>query len=95
LLHIPHNRFYSLNGSNFHNDFTKALDKERLYKYYKANSAKIKSLGFENKNKTVFTPNYRAFYKEDLPDVYKVLDDFVKEWESPKPSKAVEQKLIV
>ncbi|MBU1000087.1 KAP family NTPase [Patescibacteria group bacterium] len=76
------------------NDFIKVLNKERLYKYWKTNSARIRSLGFESKNKTVFTPNYRASYKEDLPDVYKVLDDFVKEWESPKPPEAVEQKLI-
>ena len=55
-----------------------------MYRYWKANSTKIKSLGFENNDKTVFTPNYRAFYKEDLPDVYKVLDDFANEWEKPK-----------
>ena len=79
--------FESVRGRKFIpniNEFTKVLDKEKLYRYWKANSTKIKSLGFENNDKTVFTPNYRAFYKEDLPDVYKVLDDFANEWEKPK-----------
>ena len=61
-------------------EFTKVLDKERLVKYWKTNSTKIKSLKFEKKDKTIFTPNYTATYKEDLPDVCKVLDDFVRDW---------------
>lgn len=64
------------------NEFTKVLDKEILYKYWKTHSSKIKALKYENSDKTIYTPNYKAFYKQDLPDVYKVLDAFVQEKET-------------
>ncbi|OGK49799.1 hypothetical protein A3A56_03835 [Candidatus Roizmanbacteria bacterium RIFCSPLOWO2_01_FULL_40_32] len=72
------------------NEFTKVLDKEKLYKYWKTHSSKIKKLKFENKDKTVFTPNYKAFYKQDLPDVYKVLDTFVQEKETKSETQSAE-----
>lgn len=73
------------------NEFTKVFDKEKLYKYWKDNSAKIKSLNFETKDKTVLNPNYKAFYKEDLPEVYKVLDGFVKEQETKPAAQTTEE----
>jgi len=61
------------------NEFLKVIKKERLIDYWNKNSTQIKGLNFISKNKVVQTLNYIASYKEDLPNVYKLLDDLVKE----------------
>lgn len=53
--------------------------KEKLINYWEKHGAKIKELNFPAKEKTIFTPNYSATYKEDLSNVYKVLDDLINE----------------
>lgn len=65
------------------NEFTKVLDEEKIYKYWKNNSSLIKSLNFEKKNKIIYASNYTTSYKEDLLEVYKVLDSLVEKKEKP------------
>lgn len=60
-------------------EFTKVLNKERLRQYWKENGARIKALNLQTQDKVVAAGNYIANYKDDLEDVYKLLDNFVDE----------------
>lgn len=59
-------------------EFAKVLDKERLKLYWKTNGKKIKKLNYSKKDKAIFTYNYTATYKTELPEIYSMLDEFVK-----------------
>lgn len=59
------------------NEFTKVLDKTKLATYWQLHSAGIKSLNLDQKEKILHVGNYSASYKEDLPAIYKVLDDYL------------------
>ncbi|MEK7554440.1 MAG: P-loop NTPase fold protein [Patescibacteria group bacterium] len=61
------------------NEFTKVLDKVKLAEYWQKNSATIKALNLHEKEKIVFVGNDEASYKENVPLIYKVLDDNVTE----------------
>jgi len=56
-------------------EITKILNKERLTDYWKVNFSAIKAIGLDRKQKTLHIGNYTATYKEDLPVLFKVLDD--------------------
>ena len=60
-------------------EFTKVLDRTKLVAYWRQNSATIKALNLEQKNKVINTGNYAALYSEDLKDVFEVLDKLVEE----------------
>ncbi|MBI5374198.1 MAG: P-loop ATPase [Candidatus Schekmanbacteria bacterium] len=60
-------------------EFTKVLDKEKLFEYWKNNSVAIRNLNLELKSKVVFTANYNASYKDDVINVYNELDKMMLE----------------
>lgn len=64
------------------NEFTRILLPEMLAGYWKENGEKIKALKLEKRDKVVITANYRAAYKEDMPKVFELLDDLVRETET-------------
>lgn len=57
--------------------FTSILDKERLSAYWEKHKTDISALNFNQKDKRIVTRNYTATYKDDLPDVYYVLDELI------------------
>jgi hypothetical protein len=60
------------------NEFIKVLDKERIIAYWKTNKDDAKKY-FLGITKDVFTPSYHASYKDNLNEVYKILDAVVDE----------------
>lgn len=60
------------------NRFTEVLDHDILKSYWKDNSVKIKSHNFISENREIYTGNYFTSYKEDLKNVFQVLDEFIK-----------------
>jgi len=56
-------------------DFTKVLDRERLKAYWMTHKEAILALDLDSKEKRVFTSNYFATYSDDLPAVFRVLDE--------------------
>lgn len=74
------------------NEFTKVLDSNKLAQYWKLNGVAIKALNLDIQDKFVYTGNYVANYKKDLPGVYTVLDNLTEEIDKksndPKTSKA-------
>lgn len=63
------------------NEFTKVLDKAKLAAYWQTHSPAIKAMDLDKKEKNLHGGNYIATYKEDLPVVFKVLDDYLVEVE--------------
>lgn len=55
-------------------EFTKVLNRERLLAYWREHRAAIMQLRFDTVEKLVVSGNYIASYREDLPDVYRLLD---------------------
>lgn len=58
-------------------EFTKVLFKDQLTEYWKINCNNIKTKGYENEDKKVFTSNYVASYALDLESTFKVLDELL------------------
>ena len=54
--------------------FTKVLNKHRLAQYWTKHQNAVRAMKLERTDKTVFSANYTATYKEDLQSVYDVLD---------------------
>lgn len=63
-------------------EFAKVIGKEKLAEYWKAHGEKIKALNLHNTDKQVNAGNYIASYKDDLPEVYQLLDELVLEIDS-------------
>ena len=63
-------------------EFTKVLEKEKLAKYWKDNRQAIKALNLIKKEKKIFAGNYKISYKENLDEIYQLLDKFVQDYES-------------
>lgn len=61
------------------NEFTKALERDRLIEYWKKNGDAIKALNLPAQDKIVHAGNYTATYKKDLPEVYTVLDKLIED----------------
>lgn len=73
------------------NEFTKALDKSRLAAYWREHATAIKGLNLTAKEKVLLNPNYTASYKDDLSDVFRVLDELIQEpSEPPAPTQALD-----
>ena len=62
-------------------EFTRVIDEERIIKYWKTHRDEIKDKDFLERDNKIVTSNYVATYKEDLPPIYKVLDELVEEKE--------------
>ena len=58
-------------------EFTKVLKKEKLIEYWRKNGDRIKRLDLCSRDKTIYTGNYQATYKNDLQDIYVVLDKMI------------------
>lgn len=79
LMNFSHT-FGGENGGNYVptlNDFTKVLDRERLKTYWMTHKESILALDLSSKEKRVFTSNYFATYADDLPAVYRILDELI------------------
>ncbi|MGB7957226.1 MAG: P-loop NTPase fold protein [Minisyncoccia bacterium] len=57
--------------------FTKVLDPDKLEAYWEKNATAVRNLGLEKKDRAISLGSYAALYKENLLDVYQVLDDLV------------------
>lgn len=80
-------RSYNSNGEteytpNFYN-FTRSLDENELKKYWIKNSQQIKKYSEQHADRIIYTTYYSANYQEDLPFVYKALDDTYKNKSEP------------
>lgn len=60
-------------------EFTKVLKKERLIEYWKNNETSVRNLKLEEKDKVVYTSNYNVSYKDNLPEVFEMLDSLLVE----------------
>jgi len=58
-------------------EFTKVLDPNRLCSYWQANKEDVIAWESAQPDRAVYTPNYRASYRQDLGEVYKVLDELL------------------
>lgn len=58
-------------------EYTTILDKKLLAEYWKNNRASIANKNYENYDKKINNGNYSASYKENLKEVYKVLDELL------------------
>jgi hypothetical protein len=58
-------------------EFTKVLDRKKLAEYWETNATAIRILNLQKKEKTVATGNYVVSYKNNLPEVYQILDELV------------------
>jgi len=71
-------------------EFTKVLEKEEIVKYWKDNHQAIKALNLTEKEKNIFTGNYKTSYKDNLNEIYQLLDKFVQDYDGEKKKEAEE-----
>lgn len=57
--------------------FTKALNIENLKQYWTAHGGKIKQSNFTNREKTILNSSYKVDYKNNLKQVYAMLDELI------------------
>lgn len=57
--------------------FTKVLNRKRLAEYWTKHQNAIRAMKLNHTDKTVYSANYIATYREDLQSVYDVLDQLV------------------
>lgn len=72
--------FGVVEGSNYLptlDNFTKVLERDQLKDYWMTNKEAILARDFCSKKKRVFTSNYSATYTDDLPAVFRVLDELI------------------
>ncbi len=60
-------------------EFTKVLERGRLINFWKRHRQKIKALRLTARDKTINATNYVVTYKDNLKEVYDILDNLVKE----------------
>jgi len=65
-------------------EFTKVLERDRIAEYWKNNNGAIKKLNLPKQDKDIFTGNYKTSYKDDLDEIYKLLDKLVQEIDGEK-----------
>jgi len=65
-------------------EFTKALNKSKLVNYWSTHGKTIEGSSISKKEKFIQVGNYNASYKEDLPKLFKALDEFITEEKSKK-----------
>ena len=61
------------------NEIPGGLDQMAMGRYWQQHCAHIRAIGFQAIDRTVLTPNYTAFYREDLNGVFDVLDQMADE----------------
>jgi hypothetical protein len=56
-------------------EFTKFLQQDKLFQFWRANSAEIKGMALEKSNKSVYTSGFVGSYHNHLPKLYRALDE--------------------
>jgi hypothetical protein len=70
---------YDRSYSATKNEIPGGLDQMAMGRYWQQHCDHIRAIGFQAIDRTVFTPNYTAFYREDLNGVFDVLDQMADE----------------
>ncbi|MEX0827976.1 MAG: KAP family NTPase [Haliea sp.] len=64
------------------------LDPKEMGSYWRQHRGHIRGLDLHASNRSVFTPNYIAFYRDDLDGVFAVLDELADETSTREPEPA-------